>query len=511
MKATDAMSLAQRMYVRLRTRRPLIDKQEAYYAGEQKLTFATDEWLRENGARYASFSDNWCASVSNAEGERVRVSGIKLRPEDGERGPNSSAAKRASRLWDQWSLNELEAQSSQGFLTSFNAKRSYVLVWGDGVDSQVTWEHPANVEIEYDWMNPRLRKAALKTWVDESVEYMTLYTADQVFKWQRPRGMVRADGVPQSVQMEQGVEAAGGQWTPRQPSEDNAWPLPNPMGAVPIVEIPNRPLLRGEPVSEIDGVIPKQDAINLLWAYLFFAADYASMPARVLLGTNPPMRRILDDSGNQVGLEPLKMKELNETRFAVFSDPNAKIDQWDASNLDVFTGVIDTLVGHIASQTRTPPTYLVSKVGMSNVNSDGLKASEIGLIKKVIEFQTFATPALREVFRLIALATGDAKLAEEIRLSTIVWMNPEIRSESQMADALLKKRQMGYPLEWLMELDGVDPYDMSRIQDMLKRENDAATQMGVHAALNDAIGGQQNVAAVADSSSSSGSANPPGQ
>ncbi|HWV45019.1 MAG TPA: phage portal protein, partial [Nitrospira sp.] len=335
------------MYTRLRVRGPIIGKQEAYYAGEQRLTFATDEWLRANGSRYASFSDNWCASVANAETERVRVTGIKLR------GDRDSAVKRASKLWDQWSLNELEAQSSQGFLTSFVAKRSYVLVWGDGENAQVTWEHPANVEIEYDWMNPRQRKAAMKTWVDESAEYLTLYTADAVYKWQRPRGMVQTDGRPQSEQMEVTPYSAVGQWTPRQPVGDDSWPLPNPLGAVPIVEIPNRPLLRGEPLSEIDPVIPKQDAINLLWAYLMFAADYASMPARVLLGATPPMRKILDDQGNVVGQEPLTMRELNETRFAVFSGENAKIDQWDPAKLDVFTETIDVLVGHIASQTRT--------------------------------------------------------------------------------------------------------------------------------------------------------------
>ena len=485
--AKEALRLANRMYVRLRFRRPEIDMFEQYYAGNQALTFATDEWLQENGARYASFSDNWCASVTNAEGERVKVNGIKLR------GNGGGAKKRASALWDQWSLNELEAQSSQGFLTGFNAKRSYVLVWGDGENAEVTWEHPSNCEIEYDWMNPRKRKAALKTWVDEVNEYATLYTADHVFKWIRSRaGLPTLNQFPQSVQMEQFGVGQVGEWNQRLVGNE-PWPLPNPMGVVPLVEIPNRPMLRGEPQSEIAGVIPKQDAINLLWAYMMFAADYASMPARVLLGATPPMRRILDSEGNQVGLEPVTMRELNETRFATFSDPNAKIDQWDAASLDVFTNVIDVLVGHIASQTRTPPTYLVSKTGMSNVNADGLKASEIGLNKKVVEFQTFATPALREVFRLIALAKGDAKLAEEVRLSSIVWMNPEIRSEAQLADALLKKRQTGYPLEYLMELDGVDPYDMQRIKDMIQAEGDQAMQAGVQAAVNAQMNGGQDV------------------
>ena len=154
----------------------------------------------------------------------------------------------------------------------------------------------------------------------------------------------------------------------------------------------------------------------------------------------------------------------------MFSGEHAKIDQWDAAKLDVFTDVIEILVGHVASQTRTPPTYLISKTGMSNVNGEGLKAAEIGLVKKELEFQTFATPEMREIFRLTALARDDKSLAEEIRLSTIVWQNPEIRSEAQLADSLVKKAAIGYPFEWLMEIDGIDPYDQARILEMREKE-----------------------------------------
>lgn len=485
MDSAAAVALITKMYWRLAGRRDQIDMFERYYAGDQKLAFATDEWLKANGARYSQFSDNWCASVTNAIGERTKLTGIKLRGED----PlvrDTETLKRASDLWDTWNRNEMAAQSSQGFITSFNSKRSYILVWGD--DAESTWEHPSNVEIEYDWMNPRKRTAALKTWVDETHEYANLYTATELWKFQRPRNTIALQMYPQSVQMENHGFGAWGAWVPREvPGE--VWPLKNPMGVVPIVEVPNRPMLRGEPVSEIEGVIPKQNAINLLWAYLFFAADYASMPARVLMGAKPPMRKVMHDDGVTFHEEQITMQELNETRFAVFSGENASIGQWDPAKLDVFSNEVDVLVGHIFSQTRTPPTYLITKVGMSNVNADGLKASEIGLVKKELEFQTFATPEMREYFRLVALAQGDAKLAEEVRLSTMVWMNPEITSEAQLADSLVKKKSIGYPLEYLMELDGIDPYDMARIQQMIQKESDAAMSFGVQAALTTQMNG----------------------
>lgn len=458
MDADVALKYVRRLHRRLVARRSEIQLFEDFYAGKQPLTFATDEWKKANGARYADFSDNWCRPVVDAEAERIRHTGLKI-------GNNPGASRT---LWDSWLRNEMEMQSSQGFVTSLTSKRSYVLVWGSENNEPVmTWEHPSQVEIEYEWSNLRQRKCALKTWVEDDWEYATLYEKDFVWKFQRHREVEEDESKSQAKQARLGAESSDG-WEPR--LVDDVWPLANPMGVVPIVEMPNRPMLSGDPISEIEGVIPMQNAINLLWAYMFLGADYASMPARVVLHQGPPMMPILDETGKKIGEKPVDIKDLAEKRLLYLSGENTSIDSWEAARLDVFTDSIEVAVGHIAAQTRTPPTYLVSKNGMSNVNGEGLKASEIGLVKKTLEFQSFAAPALREIYRLMALAMGDTGLAEQARLATITWANPEIRSEAQLADALLKKKQMGYPLEYLMELDGLDPVEVERVLAMAQAE-----------------------------------------
>lgn len=472
MDSAEALKLVQRIYTRLNARRPEIDKREDYYNGIQSLNFATQEWRKENAARYVGFSDNWSAPVVNAEAERIRYTGMKL-----------DDPRAAKLLHEHWLLNELDMQSSQGFVTTLTTSRSFVIVWGDVQTDQpiVTWEHPSNVEIEYDWANPLIRKAALKTWVDETTEYATLYTPEAIWKWERKRlsGIQEQDS--QALQSRT-TYASDGSWMARDDPADMTWPVRNPMGVVPVVEIPNRPTLKGDPLSEIQGVMPMQDAINLLWAYLFLAADYASMDARVVTGSGPPMIPIIDNRpesptfGQKIGEKPVEMKELREKRLMYLTDPNAKIDSWAAAHLDIFTDTIDVAVGHIASQTRTPPTYLVTKTGMSNVNGEGLKASEIGLNKKVMEFESFAGPAIREVNRLIALAMGDESLAKAVRLGKVTWMNPEIRSEAQLADMLVKKKAIGYPLKYLMELDGIEPLEIDRILELKKTEDDEAAK-----------------------------------
>ncbi|MEA9983657.1 phage portal protein [Subtercola sp. RTI3] len=459
MDAEEALKLVIRIHTRLNARRPEIDNRERYFHGEQPLSFATAEWKRANAARYDGFSDNWCGPVVNAEAERIKYTGIKINGE----------ATAAKALHEEWLRNELDMQSSMGFVTTLATSRSFVIVWGDSDNNPiVTWEHPSQVEIEYDFVNPRLRRAALKTWMDDEKEYATLYTPTWLFKYERKRAVTRNDRQSQAKQNRPGYEGDWG-WMPREiPAEP--WPAVNPMGIVNVVEFQNRPTLLGDPVSEIQGVMPMQDAINLLWAYLFLSADYASMPARVVLASKPPMIPILDSEGKRIGEKPADIKDLAEKRLLYLSGESAKIDSWPAAALDVFTDTIEIAVGHIAAQTRTPPTYLVTNKGISNVNGDGLKASEIGLNKKVLEFQTFTNPAMRELFRLIALAKGDQALAEQARLAVPTWMNPEIRSEAQLADALLKKKQLGYPLEYLMEIDGLDPLEIERVMAMVEQE-----------------------------------------
>jgi hypothetical protein len=224
------------------------------------------------------------------------------------------------------------------------------------------------------------------------------------------------------------------------------------------------------------------------------------MEARVLLNVNPPMRKILDKDGKHIGDAPVTMKELNESRFAVFNGgpgSDAKIDSWPAAKLDVFSDVIEIAVGHIAAQTRTPPHYLVSNKGLSNLAADALKAAEIGLVKKAQEFQKFATPAIREVFRLMAIVKNQPGQAEQVRLATIAWQNPEMRSEAQMADALVKKKTIGYPFQYLMELDGIAPTEIDRIKEMVKAEEAEAVEAALREAEDfERTGGNSAVAPV---------------
>lgn len=469
----QALQTVWKLYRALDLRRPDIESQDSYYRGEQPLTFASDQWSKAHAKLYKDFSDNWCGVVGNSPVERLGLAGIRI----GDDADVFSSDEK--QLWTDWLANDGDAQFSQVALQSVISKRGAFMVWGTGDDEPVlTCEHPAQTVVGYD-PETRRRIAGLKTWIDAdaSTEYATLSTPEFVWKFQRPSYLSRIDRDGRTLTglyVEAWTRGEGG-WIQREvPGEP--WPLVNPFGEVNIVEVPNRPMLGGEPVSDIAGTMAMQDAINLMWAYLFNAADFASMPARVVLGMEPPKVPILDADGQIIGTQPAKMSDIGERRIMFLHGPDAagaKIGQWEAANLSVFTGVIEDAVGHVAAQTRTPPHYLVTNKGLSNLSGDALTAAETGLVKKCEEWQRFSSGAIRDVFRLMAKARGNDRLAASLTSSSIRWRDAETRSQAQAADAATKDAAIGLPLAYILENRyGLTQMEIDRVLAMKAAEKD---------------------------------------
>lgn len=465
--AEQALKHTDRLYDRLASRRPGIEKNLRYFSGDHSLTFASKEWRKQHQDKYRNFSDNWCGVVGSAPAERTELKGFRL----GE--TRDSISEDEKQLWRDWEINEGPAQSSQGFLTTTVAKRSMALVWGDENDEPVmTWEDPTQAIVDYDVANPRVRRYALKAWIEGDREYATLYTPTFLFKWQRPRTATTVtDGRTESgLYIPSTTFSGSSSWSPRETAEtgDDTWPLPNPLGVVPMVEFPNRPMLGGEPLSDIAGTMAMQDAINLLWAYLFTQADFAGMPARVVTGADRPMVPILDSQGQKIGEKPLDIEELGRTRFA-WLPKDAKVDQWEAAKFDAFTAVINIAVRHVAAQTRTPIYLVHGELG--NVNGETLIGLDAPLVSKVGESLKFFRSPMREVFRLFALVRGKADIADACRTGNVQWASAEVRSDSQVSDAALKDRQIGWPMRSVLRTRyGLSPSEIDDVMNDLAEE-----------------------------------------
>lgn len=448
----EAANAIERLSSVLRQRREKIARRLRYLRGEEgSLRFASDEFREYFRTRYAGFSDNWCLPVAQATAERMTPLGIRMDPE---------SAQTDSDLQRVWLANECDRGFSEAALVFVAAGRAFAQVapTDDPTLPRITWEHPEQAIVEYD---PRTgeRRYGMVVWTDEGYDYATLQTPHYLWKMRRPSAK------PEDVDDWHNTPLDG--WEPRE-VDGEEFPARNPMGVVTLVELSNQMLLESDPMSDIEPVISMQDTINLIWAYLLNALDFASLPQRVALGADVPSVPILDDQGNEVGERPVELDKLIRERIMFLTGENVNIDEWSPANLDVFSKVIEHAVEHVAAQTRTPPHYLVAR--MVNTAAESLTISEAGLVSKVQERITYVTPALREIYRLIALAMNNPEKADKVRFSTIAWKDIQYRSDAQRADALQKRKAIGYPLEYLMELDGVPPWDIPRVMAMRERE-----------------------------------------
>ncbi|MBZ4319530.1 phage portal protein [Streptomyces huiliensis] len=435
------IEMTARLYGKLMRRKHAAKKWADAYEGKRPLLFASPEFTAQTGGLFEEFSDNWCATVPDATVERLMPLGFRL-----EDGTLDQAAGRA------WRRSECDVEIGLALLDALITGRAYALVWNPGGSgTEITFEHASSAVVEYVPGRRRVRAAGLKVWADRYAhrEFATLFTPNTVYRWERR-------------------SREGGQWSERvtglRPSESAH--IPNPIGSVPLVELPNRSKLHGPPRSEIASVVPLQDAVNTLWAHLLTASDSMALPARVITGMDRPVREIVDpETGEVVGEEDLPLDKFRSDRLLWLEKEGARIAEFSAANLENYMKVIATAVDHIAAQTRTPPHYLVGQ--MVNVSADALAASEAGLVAKVTERQRHFGAALREVMRLEALAAGETGRAEALSLGSVVWRDPQFRSDSQYSDALVKLKAIGVPDEALWErIPGVTPDEIERWKTM---------------------------------------------
>lgn len=450
----QALQLVALLENELIRRRGPIDRYNAYYRGDHPLKFASPEFAKFHGARYKDFSDNWTQVVADSPVERLTVTGFLA---DGETQADED-------LWRVWQVNGLDADSQLGFLGAVTGARCYVLVWGDPDAPDmpvVTFEDASQSIVAYEPGSRRNRRAALKRWQDGNQDYATLYLKDEVWKFCRP--LAQQDKSPQMADVDEELK----RWKPREMG-DEPNPQPNPMGVVPMVELPNKPMLVEDPISDVGGVVAMQDAINLVWAQLFTASDAASFPQRVVMGAERPMIPKLNSAGEIIGQQPVDLDKFMVDKVAWITGKDARIDSWPAANLAMYTGILEVAVGHLAAQSRTPQHYLIGK--MANLAEGALLAAETGLVKRCDEKILWYGQGLREVARLIALAKGEDAKAQALRSGRVLWADTESRSHAQMADALLKLKQLGFPFEWLALRYGLTPTEVVEVAKMRERE-----------------------------------------
>lgn len=425
--ATETTVLSQ-LTGALAKRQQLLGKYDDYYNGKHPMAFATAKFREAFGVLFREFADNWCGIVVDASAERLQVEGFRFTGSDPEKGDTDA--------WEMWQRCSLDAQSDMAHIEAIKLGASYLDVGPDPDDPaqaliQVVPAQQAVVLL--DPAQPSKRIAGLRTWVDdaEKMERAIVYTPETV-EW-----------------YERNPNSGSSEWTPAEGTGAN------PLGIVPLIPLANNPgLLDRQGRSDLAHVIPVQDAVNKLVADMMIASEYAAFRQRWATGIEVPG---LDPETGQQKIGPFVQAV---DRMMGTEKENARFGSFDVTDLSNYTNAIETLIQHLAAQTRTPPHYLTAGMGQWP-SGESLKASETGLVSKVRRKQRVFGEAWEAAMRLAFLVEGDTKRAEDIACE-VIWRNPETRSQAETVDAATKLSTIGVPEVALWEYIGATPQQIER-------------------------------------------------
>lgn len=424
-----------RLWDELGKRREYVECMRQYYSGDHPLPMIQDKARPAFQRLLKQARSNYVGLVVDATAERMQVDGFRLGAENvGD-----------TEAWRVWQASSMDADSDLLITEAVKVGRAFALVAPNPDDPAtpiITAEDATQAIVAYKPGSRRERAAGLKTWLDDWTGQLmaTVYLPDGLYKFQAPK--------PPS-----GVTRP--RWEQRL-VEDEAWPAPNPLGAVPLVEIQNRPDLLGEAHSEIEDVLDIQDRINKTLIDRMMAQEFSAFRQRWMTGYEVPT----DENGQPV--EPFKAAV---DRLWVIEDENVQVGEFQATDLRPYLDSIESDVQHMAARTRTPAQYLLGK--LSNVNGETLKATESGLVSKVRQRCRPLGEGVEEIVRLYLRAAGDDRDLSSIE---VIWHNPEFRTEGELVDALLKMSTLGVPREALWERWGASQTEIAQWRELADQQ-----------------------------------------
>lgn len=429
----DPIDIVRYLDERLNYRQAGLERYSHYYEGEQRLVFASDKWRRAFGGLFTEFRDNWCALVVDAVEERLNVTGFRFGDEAGDED-----------AWHIWQANGLDADSQLAHTESLINGVSFALVWyGEDGIPEISIEAPEQMIVDYQPGSRRVRRSALKKWADGDDVFCTLYMRDFLWKFQAKTASTLSP-------------VATGWQRREEPGE--AWPLPNPLGVVPVIPFVNRPRLLPRHVtegdSEIGDVIPLQDAVNKVLLDMLVASEFGAFRQRWTTGLDIPT-----DPETNLPIEPFKPAV---DRLWISENPETKFGEFGQTDLLPYTRAAELFVQHIASQTRTPPHYFY--LSGQFPSGESIKSAETGLVAKARRKMRHFGESWESIMRL-AFRIMDDERSHFIAAETI-WGDPESRTEGQHVDALLKLKSLGVPEPQLWEDAGFSPQQIARFATM---------------------------------------------
>ncbi len=443
-----------RLWAQLTERARRIQLYDDYYEGHHRLRFMTNQSREVFGDAFLGVTVNFCELVVDATEERLGIRGFRV-------ADGADADPDAARIWQ---ANDMDVQASMVHTEALCNEEGYLIVWVDPVDRRtpvITAESPFEVIVERSGTTRLRRDAALKRWVDDAGHWrVDLYLPDEIRKYVSTEPMRKERSMASALRRPD-------YWSPYE-VEGEEWPLPNPLGVVPVVPVTNRPRLGYHfgGTSELKAAIPIQDIINKTVFDELVASEFVAYPQRYMVGVSVP---IDPETGRAV---PPFQAGANRVWFIEHdgtSGVNPAVGQFPQADMAPYVTRSEAHISRLAAITKTPKHYLIDAGGGTNLSGETVKALEAPLVAKARRRQGVFGEAWAEVMAIaLRLRDGGRYQPSDADRIKVEWKDPETRTEAQHIDGLMKlgSDPIGVPQEQLWRDAGYSEDQILRFREM---------------------------------------------
>jgi hypothetical protein len=396
----------------------------SYYEGNQPLNFSNKRFRTLFGTLFNDFSCNICRIVIDIPTDKLSVSTFTIPSAQSSagskpKGPTTDIISLVDQIWEDNFMDRVELEVYSDSAVSGNG---YVIVWPDedgqpSIESQDPW----TIAIKYDPEDRSKINIAAKVWLtDEKFIRINLYYIDRIVKL-ISKGEEK-DGVNDST------KAAA--FEPYY-VDDEDWPLSNPYEVVPVFHFPNGGKIGSLGRSDLEDVIPIQDAVNKTLMDMLVSGEFQSYPQRWAVGVEEE-----EDPETNLPINPFRS---GAERIWTVSDSNAKFGQFEAADLGQFLEIKDGLVIDVARVARIPLHYFVGFRNSDRPPSgDSLRTAEEPLISKVKKKQKSYAAVWTEVIKLCL------KIIDETPIKVrVLWQDVEPKNYLTFYEGLTILKQLG--------------------------------------------------------------------
>lgn len=438
-----------------------------YYAGDHRLAFATEKFRSTFGMLFKEFAENLIPAVVDSLADRMEITGFQtseavVKTEEVPPAPilkeqGAPARQKVTtddplgqKAWDIWTRNQMDTGANEVHVESLLMGDSYLMIWPDDRNRAVLWPQIAlEMSVQYD---PNVKERivrASKLWFDDLEGYwrLNVYTETDIQKYQ-------------SIKLNDSIPEAS------LPNDIRGWRqvdlVNNPYGRVPVFHFPNK-ATRKWGKSRIKDVIPIQDGLNKSVMDLLVTMEFAAYKQRYIIGADPP-----GDPATGEEVDPAQVsKEYGVNRLMTIPDPEAKVGQFDATDLDQFLRVQEKFWASAARVSGTPLHYFFITQG-DFPSGEAMKSAEARFIKEIGDQQDEKGVIWSEAM-LFALQVEEG-VPEDLEIE-VQWDSAQPKSEAELADTAVKKKAVGVPRSQLLREMG---YTEAQIERFIQ-ESDAET------------------------------------